>query len=215
MRAVIRRVRDLRIRLREERGMTLNELLVSMFLMAIVVSSVMSILFSVQTSFGKEADRSNANDQARLAVEALDREIRSGNLLYQPSDGGMNLVVYTQTNATTHNPGNRCVQWRIEGTDLERRDWRTDWREAGGVNDWNLVAESVVNRSPPEATGVPVPAFVLDTSQAAYGNRIMAVSILVNPNARSGRTVRIDASITARNTEFGYPNSVCSDIPPE
>jgi hypothetical protein len=130
----------------------------------------------------------------------------------------MNLIVYTQTNATTRNPGNRCVQWRISGTFLERRDWRTDWRTASGsnaVSDWRVVAEDVVNRAPPETPSTPVPAFVLDTSQVAYGNRIMAVTILSNEHPSTGKTVRITSSVTARNTEFGYPSSVCSDIPPE
>jgi len=196
-----------------ESGMTIVELSVSMLLLGIVTSAVIGVLLSVQTSFGKEIDRSGANDQARLAVQGLDREIRSGNLLYAPTDGGMNLIVYTQTNATTRNPGNRCVQWRISGTFLERRDWRTDWRDSGGVSDWRVVAEHVVNRAPPETPSTPVPAFVLDTSQASYGNRIMKVTILSNENASTGKSVRITSSVTARNTEFGYPNEICADVP--
>jgi len=203
-----------RNRLRGESGMTIVELSVSMLLLGIVTSAVVGVLLSVQTSFGREIDRSGSNDQARLAVQGLDREIRSGNLLYAPTDGGMNLIVYTQTNATTRNPGNRCVQWRISGTFLQRRDWRTDWRDSGYVSDWRVVAEDVVNRAPPESPSAPVAAFVLDTSQASYGNRIMKVTILSNEHPSGGRTVRIQSSVTARNTEFGYPNEICSDVPP-
>src|SRR5204862_813 len=85
------------------------ELMVVVALTGVVLTIFLGTLMSVQTAVGKETDRSDSNDQARLAVEALDREIRSGNLLYAPTAGGMNLVIYTQTNATTRNPGNRLV----------------------------------------------------------------------------------------------------------
>src|SRR5438094_5740015 len=104
-----------------ESGMTLLELIIGMMLLSIVVSIFMTVFMSVETSFGRQSDRSQSNDQARLAVEEIDREVRSGNLLYDPSlesnslygiYPGMSLRVYTQTNAPSRDPSNRCVQWR-------------------------------------------------------------------------------------------------------
>jgi hypothetical protein len=46
------------------------------------------------------------------------------------------------------------------------------------------------------------------------GGRTIIVTILVNQNAASGQTVRIQASLTGRNTEYGYPSNICSTIPP-
>ncbi len=124
--------------------MTLIELMMAMGIMALVVTALLGVLGQAFTSLGKESIRSNDEDQARLAVEELDREIRSGNLLYDPSIesgpagsdvvSGMALRVYTQTNADTRDPGNRCVQWRINSTgQLQRRDWSVNWadRRAG------------------------------------------------------------------------------------
>jgi len=204
--------------------MTLAELSVTMMLLGIVLTIILSILFSVQRSYGREQDRSVNNDQARLAVQELDREIRSGNFLYDPNTypapGGMQLVVYTQTNATTRNPGNRCVQWKITNdTDptpdqLQRRDW-SSINPMTTASEWRVIAEDVVNNdSSKTGTGGVVPAFVLDHSQSSFGDRIINIDILVNHNPKSGKTVEIKDSVTGRNTEFGYPNTVCNAVPP-
>jgi len=203
--------------------MTLAELMVTMMILGIAMTIILSVLFSVQRSFGREADRSASNDQARLAVEELDREIRSGNFLYDPNTypapGGMQMVIYTQTNATTRNPGNRCVQWKITPSTDPTPDqlWRRDWSSTDPINtvsDWRVIAEDVVNNDAAKTgTGAAVPAFVLDHSQSSFGDRIINIDILVNHNPKSGKTVEIQDSVTGRNTEFGYPNTVCNTVP--
>jgi type II secretory pathway pseudopilin PulG len=211
--------------------MTLVELSVTMMILGIVVAIVLSILFTVQRGFGRQQDRSVNNDQARLAVEELDREIRSGNLLYDPQSAnlaanptgdpsGMQLVIYTQTNATTRNPGNRCVQWKVtDGASatpdqLRRRDWGSQ-DPLGSVSGWRIIAQDVVNNDAAKnGRGAAVPAFTLDHSQASFGDRNIKVDILVNHNPKSGSTVEIVDSVTGRNTEFGYPNTVCNVVPP-
>ncbi len=71
------------------------------------------------------------------------------------------------------------------------------------------MADDVVNRDPT----VNVKAFSLDPDPAK-GGRTMVVSLVVNSNSKSGQNVKIQQSITGRNTEYGYPSSVCADIPP-
>jgi type II secretory pathway pseudopilin PulG len=211
--------------------MTLAELAVTMMILGIVLAIIFGILFSVQRTLGREQDRSTNNDQARLAVEELDREIRSGNLLYDPQSAvltqnptgdpsGMQLVIYTQTNATTRNPGNRCVQWKVTNEtsttpdQLQRRDW-SSVDPLNSVSSWRVIAEDVVNNDPTKSgRGGPVPAFTLDHSQSSFGDRNIKVDILVNHNPASGKTVEIVDSVTGRNTEFGYPNTVCQTVPP-
>jgi len=206
--------------------MTLVELVVSMSILVVVLAIFLPMLASVQRAFNRQSDRSQSNDQARLAVEELDREIRSGNVLYDPGATGqpwsddatnsvypnMSLLIYTQTNATTRNPGNRCVQWRIAGGQLMRRDWTTTWRTDDVVDPWRLIADHIVNQpNPPTPPGTK--AFQLDPDPNK-GGRTIIVTLLVQQNAKSGSAVKIQESITGRNTEYGYPNNVCSDIPP-
>src|SRR5207237_3713242 len=124
----VRRRRRLRPA-RRESGMTLIEMAIVLGLLSLVMGIFFPTLFAVQHAFERQSDRSQSNDQARLAVEELDREIRSGNVLYNPGSEsdpanqvypGMSLRIYTQTNANSRNPGFRCVQWRITGGQLHR-----------------------------------------------------------------------------------------------
>jgi prepilin-type N-terminal cleavage/methylation domain-containing protein len=213
---------------RSEAGYTLLEMMVVMMVMSLVTAIFVTILASVQGSIGRVSARSDSNDQARLAVEELDREIRSGNVLYDPnltgsahpwSDDsahgiypGMSLLIYTQTNASTRSPGNQCVQWRITNEQLQRRAWSVNWQTDGIVSGWRIVAERILNRSPASDQTKWVRAFTLDPA-AIYGNRIVNITILANGSLNAGQTVRIKESITGRNTEYGYPNNICTAIP--
>ncbi|HJP65022.1 MAG TPA: hypothetical protein VKA30_01810 [Actinomycetota bacterium] len=202
-----RRIRD---RAHSEAGMSLAELMVGMLILGIIVPVLLTTLVSVQTRVGREQDRSLTNDQARLAVEELDREIRSGNLLYDPASETppfMTLRIYTQTNATTRDPGNRCVQWRLQNGQLQRRDWSITWRTDGKVSSWRLVADHIVNQE----VSPTVPAFVLDSNAAG---RSVNVTLVVNQKASSGSNVRVETTVSGRNTQFGYPVNVCTDVPP-
>lgn len=204
--------------------MTLVELMVVLSILSIVLVIFGTVLLGIQRAVNRQSDRSGSNDQARLAIEEMDKEIRSGNVLYDPSltgpghpwsdDApnqifpGMALLIYTQTNAVTRNPGNRCVQWRITGGQLQRRDWTTTWQTDGLVTTFRVVADHIVNQ-PPSTTA----AFALDPDPNK-GGRTIVVTFLVNQNAKSGQNVAIQASISGRNTEYGYPSNVCSTIPP-
>jgi hypothetical protein len=209
----------LRSRIRGEAGTTLVELVVVVSLLSFVLLVFTSVLGSVQRSFQRQASRTISNDQARLAVEEIDREIRSGNVFYDPASEndaahgiypGMALRVYSQTNATTRG-GNRCVQWRIQTEQLQRRDWAVNWRDSPStlVSAWRVVAEGVRNQT----VSPQVAVFTLDTSQATFGGRIIKVALLVNDNTTKGRTITIADSVTGRDTQFGYPNNICDDIP--
>jgi prepilin-type N-terminal cleavage/methylation domain-containing protein len=213
--------RDPRTSVAGDDGMTLLELVIVLGLLSLVMAIFVPTMSAVQRGFERQSDRSQSNDQARLAVEELDREIRSGNVLYNPNSEndaangiypGMSLRIYTQTNANTRNPGFRCVQWRIVTGELQRRDWTTTWRSDGLVSDWRIVADHIVNQPNPPNPPV-VAAFSLDPDPNK-GGRTVVVTLMVNENALSGQTVRIQESITGRNTEYGYPNNVCTDIPP-
>jgi type II secretory pathway pseudopilin PulG len=211
---------SLRRRIAGEAGMTLVELAVSVGILVIALTSFMAVIPSVQNALNRQANRSQSNDQVRLAVEEMDREIRSGNLLYDPKNENdpahgvypyMALRVYTQSNADTRIPGNQCVQWRILNDQLQRRAWSPSWQVDGIVEDWRVVASSIVNRSV-----VPVVnAFQLDPDPAK-GSRTLILSIVARASTSAGSNtpVQISQSVTGRDTEYGYPSNVCAVIPP-
>lgn len=200
----------------DERGVTLVELIFTLMIFSIVGAVFTSVLYAVQTNVARQQVRTVANDQARLAIEQMDREIRSGSVLYDPSVepagdcGGhacapnFSLRVYTQANATTRTPPNQCVQWVVDDGNLYRRAWAAG--SPTSLDGWRTVAEHVVNRDP----SVGVPAFAMDPTP---GSKVLGIVLLVNPNLGSTdapRNLRIETSIAVRNKGAGDP---CTPAP--
>ena len=201
---------------RGEDGITLVELLVAMSIMRIAMVIFSTVLVSMQRTVVATDRISRANDQARLAIEHLDKELRSGNVISDPAGaisgytGGapayQRLLVYTQANATIRG-GAVCELWQITSTnELQARTWRPGvdtW-----LTSWRTVAEHIVNRS----TGTN--AFAL-TGDVLKGNRTLNIHLMVNPdysNAPSS-TIELEASLTGRNTSYNYPTSICQTLP--
>ena len=196
--------------------MSLVELVVAMAILSIVMVVFLSTLTTIQKAQVAEDVRSRTVDQVRLAMQSIDREVRSGNLLYNPNTSygspplpaNYTLLIYTQSNLPT--VGAACVLWTIDDQNrLLTRAWQPLFPEEPippGVTGWQVVAENVVNR----VGGSPTPAFSLDAT-----GRTITLTLLVNtdltgaPNA----TERLKTAVTGRNTSFGYPLNVCEDAP--
>jgi type II secretory pathway pseudopilin PulG len=207
-----------KVRPQDESGMTVVELTVAMTITAIIVTAFLGVLASVQTSLARENVRSQTMDQGRLAMQALDREIRSGSVLYDPAAASTpyyRLRVYTQSNATP-----RCVEWRVatyapdpacaSSKCLLRREWTSGSNTA---TSWRVVATNIVNSG--SAAGQR--PFQLDTSAAAgygssLGSRVVDVTLLVNakPGDPASTDVRVESSLSIRNQSTGDP---CSPVP--
>lgn len=209
---------------RSEDGLTLVELMVTTSILALVLFVFLSTLASVQRSANNIDKRSQNQDQARLAVEALDREIRSANYIYDPTlantgvTSGYGLKVYTQNNAPTRSPapGYMCALFQITtGNDLQVRMWPP--LQPSRATGWRTVASGVINRS----SGTT--AFALDTdvnrgyssSGGTSTSRTINVVLLVNQYASvlSSGTVRQEVALTGRNTSYGFPPSSCATNP--
>lgn len=195
---------------RGERGVSVVEVVVTLALLSVILA-----IFSSQMVFDRvhtASQRSESNDSVRLAIQELDRQVRSGNVIHDPGEevpAGMSLRVYTQSNARTATEESRCVIWRIVDGRLETRAWST---LGAWLNDWRVVAEHLRNSS---TTDPPSPAFAFDQAQTGFGQRIVQVSLLVNRDEREGRDVEVRASLTGRNVQFGHPQSLCENVPEE
>lgn len=199
-------------KLGDDRGMTLVELVVAMAILSIVMLVLTTTLSSIQRAVVEEDVRVRLNDQARLAVQSIDRLVRSGNILYDPVDESGNdpygaatgymFRIYTQAEQSAAQSA-RCAVWLLD--DKEQLLYRT-WPilEPENASDWQVVADSVVNRD------LSNPAFTLDAA-----GRTIAVNFYINPDLahRPQATQVVSASLTGRNTSFGYPVQLCSDLP--
>jgi type II secretory pathway pseudopilin PulG len=200
-------------------GMTLAEVMVTMSLMMIVILTFTTVLASIQRAVSHTDSRAINNDQARLAMIELDREIRSGNVLYDPASdpnagfaAGFVLRIYTQSNANirTPAPGYVCRLWQVTTSgELQSRYWPPLRPE--DATAWITVASGIVNRQ----VSPTIPAFSRSDPASATGGRIVNVTLLVNNRyaTRPNETVRIQSAITGRNTSFGFPTDVCSSTP--
>jgi hypothetical protein len=185
------------------------------------------VLASVQRGVVRQDSLSQTLDSARLAIQQLDRELRSGNVLYDPAlenapvgtpgriascSGclpGYTLRVYTQTNADTRGPTPyRCVLWKIEDQQLMTRWWPP--LEPGEASGWRIVAAGIVNRDLSPATV----AFALDPDPLK-GGRTLNVVYAANADLEHHptQTAKVQASLTGRNTSYGYPGNVCQSTP--
>jgi type II secretory pathway pseudopilin PulG len=223
LRRVLRRVRAAGA---PDDGMSMVEVTVAIMLLMIAGAIFLGALTSVYTAATRQERRSELNDEARAAIQQIDREVRSGNFvangagnyLYDPAteafaaptcggyacDASFSVRVYSQANATTRTPPQQCVQYLVHNQLLLRRSWAPG--APTSLSGWRVLARGIVNRNvTPE-----VPAFFLD---GGAGTRVLGVTLLVNnrfgqPEAPA--TVRIATSIAMRNFGSGDP---CTPIP--
>jgi prepilin-type N-terminal cleavage/methylation domain-containing protein len=207
---------------RDERGLTLVELLVAMAILSIVMLVFTRTLASVQMAAVRQENLSRTNDQLRLVVEEMDRQIRSGQVLFDPaSEGsstcsgcvaGYTLRVYTMSNANAVSAGGlgyaTCVLWKVASTSpyaLKTVRWQSS-DPNGTVTAWRTVATGVVNS---QISGATAP-FTLES-----GSRTLDLSFAVNQDLanRSTQTTYVQASLTGRNTAAGTPVTVCATVP--
>lgn len=199
-----------------EGGFTLVEMLVAMAIMSIVLLVFTTTFSSVQRAVSEQEVRSVNNDQIRLALENLDRLVRSGNVLTDPSLADTDckaagsqyqcLIAYSQANGTTAQPA-RCIQWRLEGESLQTRWWLPKPAvKAATVTSWREVATGILNLQTTPQTRT----FQLDPDPLKKGRTVEVLFLVgTSTDGIDGPLARVEASLTARNTSYGYLSDAC------
>lgn len=232
-------MRDL-IRRRSDDGLTMVELIVSMIVFGMAVVLAFSAVILVMQKSHDAQNSADAQYELRIALAQIDRQVRSGNVLFSPADenvptscvavdsySGTCMRIYTQSNGDQ-----KCVQWQLmedsadPGTYLLRsRSWEPHWDTTGGiVNDWGVVARGLFyDPGTDPATynalaGDTPPPFTLSsaisTGVKPYGDRMLVVHLESRDERRPDHPIAVDSSITGRNTSYGYSSGQCLPVPP-
>ena len=188
---------------RSDAGTTLVELIISMTIFSLALAMVYGVLITVQRQTKDATSRADSVGNARLALQQIDRQVRSGNVLYNPASESLPLSmrVYTQANGDQ-----RCVQWQVWNGKLRTRSWSTTWQTDGQVSEWGVVARDVVNTT-------ATPPFALQGGSTAYGSRLVDITLQVKSPTAGGRPINVTSSLSGRNTAYGYDPGVCSPVP--
>jgi len=222
-----------RMRKRDDSGMTLAELLVSMLIFSILMVMTTAIMISMMYMTRDNLGRVNAAEEARLGISQIDRQVRSGNVIMDPAnesavDSGVepyySLRIYTQEGAAP-----KCAQWRViadapgELGRLEYRHWSPNYPTDPFVADWAVVARNVVvpAETVPDpddsATWPPFwkdPTTVVSGAASTPAQNVRITLQIKSPDMREdAKPVSISTVVTGRNTVLGYSESNCAFIP--
>ena len=207
---------------REDGGFTLIETLVAMMVFAVAIAMVYTALIKVQKFTADVQGSADANFQLRQAVAVIDRQVRSGNVLYSPANetspssctasgtsAGTCMRVYTQANGAQ-----RCVQWQVlpdpakPGTQkLRSRSWSPDWQTDNAYTPWQTDARNLI-AAPSQ------PPFTLQGAVNAYSQRYLVVRFEAKDPRRGNVPAVITDALAGRNTNYGYDSGLCSPAPP-
>src|SRR3954462_8469203 len=198
-------------------GFTLVEMLMVMVLFTFILSLVVGVLVNMMRDSARIQARTDAVDQSRLAIAQIDRQVRSGNVLYNPAAdpdataASMNVPaskiwqmrIYTQANGLE-----RCVQWQVINGLLRTRSWTPTWVADGVVSEWKTVARGI-------AYGTPQPPFALRSNgtSGAYGARLLDMNLYTQASSKGGTPLLVQDSLAGRNTVYGYDVGTCAPVP--
>lgn len=154
--------------------------MVAIFLLVVVSAVFLPTLISGMNATGQITNVARSNDDARLALQRLDREMRAAEVICTPGpgdpDGDVLRFITRAYTANTTATGTRDITYRLSGTLLEKS---TD----GGAT-WSPVIDGVVNASvvdddyntkntiPLGTIGVPMFANDQDAGYPSYGKVI-------------------------------------------
>jgi prepilin-type N-terminal cleavage/methylation domain-containing protein len=212
--------------LREERGMSLPELLVAMSIFAILATVIVTMFTGFSRSFASDRSTSESTSVAATAMKELTRVIRSGTeipvagsplndpVFASASDYGLEMRAYVDTDAVV--PAPILVRFSVDATDrlVEER-----WKATRSADFWSFpataapyvrtVAHSLVPRGQSERPlfaylDVSGQAIPLTAGAVAVQDLRKIAAVQVTLSVRS--SARSDAEPVVLQNSVGIPN---------
>lgn len=228
--------RDRRAATRDDAGLTLTELLISMAIFGVLMAIVTSVMISLTQMSKDTLARSRAVSEARLGIAQIDRQVRSGNVIMNPAaedettadvPAFFSMRIYTQEDGEP-----KCAQWRVidhdgdQFGDLEFRTWDPDYPAVEDVAPWAPVAHNLVTMpsTPPsdvsdiDADDVSTwpPFWVNGTAAGNTQAQSVTITLRVKDPSETGSNVptSLTTTVTGRNTVYNGASVSCDEVPP-
>jgi type II secretory pathway pseudopilin PulG len=179
---------------RDERAMTLVELLIATMIALVVVGAALSMMTIAARSSPRVTERSAQIQQGRTLIERLTRELRQGESILGATASGFDVLTYVHSATCGGPPGSAAILCRVTYACGAATCTRTE-RNADGTG--TAAPEQVVAG----ITGPNVFAFEPDAGDPSY----VGVQ-LVYPAADGGEAITLDDGVTLRNW-FGAEGS--------
>lgn len=195
-----------------DEGLSLTELVITMVVASVVgTMAVLGVTTLMRQQASVEA-RQQAQQQAQLAVDQIASQVRSGNVLYQPSETqtAWSLLLYTQANGEQ-----RCVEWELnrDSGQLLSRSWTPTWNvngfiDEGEVTDWRLISSNLINGS----LSPTIAPFSVPTNEP-FGERLLSIDLRVGVDDNQPAGLAVGTSVTGRNTQYNFGSDLCGEKP--
>lgn len=139
---MLRKYRD---RVREDSGVTIVELLVSMAIFVVVLVVFLAAVVTMSQATAKTQATGDSASQLRTVFQRLDKEVRYASAINPPGITSGNYYVEYLVPATVGTGDALCVQWRYMATDgeLQRRTWTPG--AAASVTGWQTMVTDLRN----------------------------------------------------------------------
>jgi prepilin-type N-terminal cleavage/methylation domain-containing protein len=180
----------------DDEGYTLVELIVSMSILAVLISIFMAAMTQEYKDTVRTQAVSTAADETLRTMNRLDHTIRFASAVNRPVEVGTNWYLEYQLTATLNGAQPLCTQWKFDST-ADTLAYRT-WTVTGGaVTPTPFVTTSVHVVNNP-ATQQP---FTFLPADSVYTRQRIQVFLIVQNNRGNGAQIR--STFTALNTSTG------------
>lgn len=200
----------------EEAGVTLVEVLVTLFLLSIVSIIFNQVLASSLSATKDFENAARANDEIRLVMARIDKELRAAEVICEPGPGltADRLHFFTRDGSGAATVTEEFI-YEVHDLDLDGR--ATDFvKSADGGLTFSPIARGVVNTEVAAEVGTPQPLFesqganevsASGTPQASPSfGRVMSVTVWFDVSDKDNIKPRVETTeIAGRNV--WTPNS--------
>lgn len=218
-----------------DEGLTVIELMVAMALLLVGLSMFVTVLFAVQQTSARQLELGRANDQARLALQEIDRQVRSGYVASMTPIPGADASarIYTEARMRGDTDKPQCVAWVLFGEGsgpqtLYSRSWPAGTAAPSSFSPtagWNVIATDIVNTTNGDGDSQTFDLVKTDVKKPLGGTDVsigqsLTITLWVNPSStRASQVTKVSTTVTSRNVlratanaeggGLGARNSLC------